>query len=89
MGDLGDVCCRGEFMAGLALLLWLVLLVAALGLGIAAVRYVERLRQENTALRGLVARLKDIAWDERELDPNLSTIIIDEIRTYEKKELRG
>jgi hypothetical protein len=89
VGDLGDVCCRGEVMVGPALLLWLVLLVAALGLGVAAVRYVERLRQENTALRGLVARLKDIAWDERELDPNLATIIIDEIRTYEKKELRG
>lgn len=48
---------------------------------------VDAVRAEITALRALVARIKDIAWDQRELDPNLSTIVIDEIRTYEKKEL--
>ncbi|MEQ4209228.1 hypothetical protein ABN028_32855 [Actinopolymorpha sp. B17G11] len=67
----------------------LVVFVLVLGLGAAAIITAERLRRENAALRGLVDRLKDIAWDQRELDPNLSTIIIDEIRTYEKKELRG
>jgi lipopolysaccharide biosynthesis regulator YciM len=50
---------------------------------------VEQVRREILALRGLVARLKDLAWDNRELDPALSTIVIDEIRTYEKKELGG
>lgn len=47
----------------------------------------ERTRQENLALRGLVDRLKDTAWDHRELDSALSTIIIDEIRAYERKQL--
>jgi hypothetical protein len=44
-------------------------------------------RREVLGLKGLVARVKDIAWDNRELDPDLSTIIIDEIRTYERKHL--
>lgn len=48
---------------------------------------VAAVRQEITGLRALMGRVKDIAWDNRELDPALSTIIIDEIRTYEKKEL--
>ncbi len=48
---------------------------------------VEAVRRKDLELRELVARIKDIAWDNRELDPALSTIIIDEIRTYEKKEL--
>ena len=48
---------------------------------------VDRIRHEITGLRALVANLKDTAWDHRELDPNLSTIIIDEIRTYERREL--
>ena len=48
---------------------------------------VERVRQEITGLRALMANLKDTAWDHRELDPNLSTIIIDEIRAYERREL--
>jgi CHASE1-domain containing sensor protein len=69
-------------------LVWVVF-VLALGLGAAAVVYAERARREKVALRRLVDRLKDLAWDQRELDPHLSTIIIDEIRTYEKKELRG
>jgi hypothetical protein len=48
---------------------------------------VEQVRQETLALRVLVGRLKDTAWDHRELDSALSTIIIDEIRTYERKQL--
>jgi hypothetical protein len=48
---------------------------------------VEAVRHEIAGLRGLVGRIKDTAWDHRELDSALSTIIIDEIRTYEKKEL--
>jgi hypothetical protein len=48
---------------------------------------VAQVRQEILGLRALVSRLKDTAWEHRELDSALSTIIIDEIRTYEKKEL--
>lgn len=79
-------------------LLGVLVLVLAAGAGYAigrstAVRQdldaatVDAVRREVLALRALVARLKDLAWDQRELDSTLSTIVIDEIRTYEKKEL--
>lgn len=42
-------------------------------------------RAELAALRELVADLKDIAYDHRELDSALSTILIDRIRTYERQ----
>ena len=51
------------------------------------VTQVEAVRQENHALRALVADLKDLAWDHRELDSALATILIDEIRAYERREL--
>jgi hypothetical protein len=44
----------------------------------------RRERAELDALRGLVDDLKETAWDHRELDSPLSTIIIDKIRTYER-----
>ncbi len=50
-------------------------------------RQVEAVRHEIVGLRALVGRLKDLAWDHRELDSTLATIIVDEIRTHEKKEL--
>ncbi|MBM7784674.1 hypothetical protein [Tenggerimyces flavus] len=61
--------------------------VALLAFTIYLTVQVSGLRKERARLRELVARVKDIAWDQRELDPNLSTVIIDEIRIYEKKEL--
>lgn len=36
-------------------------------------------------LRALVDDLKDTAWDHREIDPALSTILIDKIRTFERR----
>jgi hypothetical protein len=48
---------------------------------------VEAVRREVLGLRALVGRIKDTAWDHRELDSTLATIIVDEIRTYERKEL--
>lgn len=48
---------------------------------------VDAVRRQDAELRALVARLKDLAWDHRELDSTLATIIVDEIRTFEKKEL--
>ncbi len=48
---------------------------------------VDAVRRQDAELRALVGRLKDLAWDHRELDSPLATIVIDEIRTYEKKEL--
>ncbi len=43
-----------------------------------------RERAELVALRELVADLKDIAYDHRELDSSLATILVDRIRTYER-----
>jgi hypothetical protein len=62
-------------------------IVTSILLAISSWRQAAQLRRERAELRELLARVKDIAWDQRELDPSLSTIIIDEIRTYEKKEL--
>ena len=73
----------------------LVLLVAVLLVGLAV-----RLLTQNTAahllgpreraellgLRELVDDLKETAWDHRELDSALATIIIDKIRTFERRE---
>jgi len=45
----------------------------------------RRERSELDSLRTLVDDLKETAWDHRELDSPLSTIIIDKIRTYERR----
>ncbi|REF36244.1 hypothetical protein [Thermasporomyces composti] len=71
------------------LLLVFVVVGGALAYASSAYAEVRRLRRQVATLRELVERLKELAWDHRELDPSLSTIVIDEIRTYEKKELRG
>lgn len=64
----------------------------ALGRNVAGVQAldaqaVDAVRRQDAELRALVGRLKDLAWDHRELDSPLATIVIDEIRRYEKKEL--
>jgi len=45
----------------------------------------RRERSELNALRSLVDDLKETAWEHRELDSALATIIIDKIRTYERR----
>lgn len=45
----------------------------------------RRERAELDALRLLVDDLKETAWDHRELDSPLATIVIDKIRTYERR----
>jgi hypothetical protein len=45
----------------------------------------RRDRAELNALRTLVDDLKETAWDHRELDSALATIIIDKIRTHERR----
>ncbi len=37
------------------------------------------------ALESLVADLRETAWDHRDVDPALSTIVIDKIRTFERE----
>ncbi len=46
-------------------------------------------REELQQLRGLVDDLKETAWEHRELDSMLSTIIIDKIRTFERRDRGG
>jgi hypothetical protein len=43
-------------------------------------------RVELARMRELVADLKDIAYDHRELDSALATILVDRIRTYERQQ---
>ena len=73
----------GGFIAVLLVvgLSWLVIRVVAMtGAGQSLA---PRERQELAALRTLVDDLKETAWEHRELDSPLSTIVIDKIRTYE------
>jgi hypothetical protein len=42
-------------------------------------------RRELEDLRVLVDDLKQTAWDHRELDSALATIVIDKIRAYERR----
>lgn len=44
-----------------------------------------RERRELERLRILVDDLKQTAWDHRELDSALSTIVIDKIRAHERR----
>lgn len=45
----------------------------------------QRERDELNGLRALVDDLKETAWEHRELDSALSTIMIDKIRQYERR----
>ena len=64
-------------------LTWLVVrLVAMTGNGQALDR---RERAEFDQLRTLVDDLKETAWEHRELDSPLSTIVIDKIRSFERR----
>lgn len=64
---------------GLLVVVWAVSsLTAARGLD-------AREREELQRLRILVDDLKETAWDHRELDSALATIVIDKIRTHERR----
>ena len=64
-------------------LTWLVVrLVAMTGTGQGLDR---RERAELDQLRTLVDDLKETAWEHRELDSPLSTIVIDKIRSFERR----
>lgn len=45
----------------------------------------QRERTELNQLRSLVDDVKETAWDHRELDSPLATIIIDQIRAHERR----
>lgn len=71
-----------------------VVLVALIGMGVVAFfrsiaderdRAAER---EAARLRDMLEEVKEIAWTNREIAPDLATIIIDTIRTREDKDRR-
>jgi hypothetical protein len=68
----------------LGAIIWLVLYLVLLGSGRGSALD-RRERRELDALRALVDDLKETAWDHRELDSPLSTIVIDKIREHERR----
>ncbi len=67
----------------LLLVLWAVMTVVSM---ISASRSLDvQERQELERLRFLVDDLKQTAWDHRELDSALATIVIDKIRAHERR----
>lgn len=65
-------------------------------LGLAAFAFFRSLAEERARaaeaetrrLRGLLEEVKEIAWTNRDIAPELSTIIIDTIRTREESDRR-
>jgi len=49
----------------------------------------RRDRAELERLRAFIDDLKETAWDHRDIDPALSTIFIDKIRTFERDRNQG
>jgi type II secretory pathway component PulM len=71
-----------EMLGVLALLGVMIYLVGA---GTASRALNQSEREELNDLRALVDDLKETAWDHRELDSALSTIMIDKIRAHERR----
>ncbi len=62
----------------------LVVLVRAAGDALGGGRLAAEQREELARLTELVEDLKDLAWDHREIDPDLATILLDKIRASER-----
>lgn len=76
-----------ELLVGVVVIgvvLWLLARIVSQSTPAAAVN--RRDQEELLALRVLVDDLKDTAWDHRELDSALATIILDKIRTFERRD---
>ena len=65
-------------------MIWLVVYLVNQSAGVQQ-RVDGRERVELERLRNLVDDLKETAWDHRELDSALATIIIDKIRSHERR----
>ncbi|MFL6132779.1 MAG: hypothetical protein ACJ72A_08250 [Nocardioidaceae bacterium] len=65
-------------------MIWLVVYLANQSAGMQQ-KVDGRERVELERLRNLVDDLKETAWDHRELDSALATIIIDKIRSHERR----
>jgi hypothetical protein len=65
-------------------MVWLVVYLVNQSVGVQQ-KVDGRERVELERLRNLVDDLKETAWDHRELDSALATIIIDKIRSHERR----
>lgn len=75
-----------SMLAPLLLLVLGVAVVVGLVVTMSAQNRLSAAEQAELArLRTLVEDLKELAWDHRELDPDLSTIVIDTIRSSERR----
>jgi len=75
----------GSLLGILLVLGFLGLMIYLFSAGAASRALNQRERDELEGLRALVDDLKETAWDHRELDSALSTIMIDKIRDYERR----
>jgi hypothetical protein len=75
----------GSLLGILLVLGFLGLMIYLFSAGAASRALNQRERDELDGLRALVDDLKETAWDHRELDSALSTIMIDKIRQYERR----
>ncbi len=64
-------------------MVWLVVYLVNQGTGRGDLS--SREREELEGLRVLLDDLKETAWDHRELDSALSVIILDKIRSFERR----
>ena len=76
----------GSLIGILVLFAMAAALVYLWGTAAASRALATRERDELEGLRALVDDLKETAWEHRELDSALSVIVLDKIRTYERRE---
>jgi hypothetical protein len=62
----------------------LVALIRVAGEALSGGRIADEQRAELARLTALVDDLRELAWDHREIDPDLSTIVLDKIRSSER-----
>ena len=62
----------------------LVVLVRTAGEALSGGRLAEEQRAELARLTALVQDLRELAWDHRDIDPDLATIVLDKIRSSER-----
>jgi hypothetical protein len=62
----------------------LVVIVRAAGEALTGGRLADEQRAELARLTALVQDLRELAWDHRDIDPDLATIVLDKIRSSER-----
>jgi hypothetical protein len=62
----------------------LVVLVRTAGEALSGGRLADEQRAELARLTALVQDLRELAWDHRDIDPDLATIVLDKIRSSER-----